>query len=391
VVVKIEPWSTIIPEIVGGNIRIGKELNAFQEIRKEWFYTCFFFGTLLFAGLYVLQWEIFILIWGYVRRRYVAAELDDPSCDLYFDEMLFDDPACPDDIHLSEENNENWESMEDSVRINEVFESSHADRNWETFDGSDATGCNAENTPAREPYAQNLRENGIPVSAHVFSEEREESLPEALPFFVDGANNNHRANKFDSAVENRSSSNKPSMCTAQETFENFVSELCFEDCFRYEEKTDITCGGPPAEAAERLIVTSLQTSTDLPHIDVQEFQNDHSKCLQSDLVSSITNKTLTNVSKGLLPDQSFSDDSLDDNFFDAQTTFDSAIYSPVTETPDYPEANNTIIGRPEAVCTYDCDRITSPMARINIDGSVVEGRSTFTITSRADSWEDLHW
>jgi hypothetical protein len=60
----------LLPEIVGGTIRIGKELNAFQELVKVWFYTCFIFGTMAFAMMYLLQLQIFQLIWKHFRRRF---------------------------------------------------------------------------------------------------------------------------------------------------------------------------------------------------------------------------------------------------------------------------------------------------------------------------------
>jgi hypothetical protein len=58
-----------VVEITGGDLLIGKELNAFQEMLKVWFYTCYLIGTLIFAGFYIVQWALVRIIWQEFRRR----------------------------------------------------------------------------------------------------------------------------------------------------------------------------------------------------------------------------------------------------------------------------------------------------------------------------------
>ena len=75
-------------EVLSGELRIGKELNMFQELLKEWYYTGFFVGTLSFACFY-------LMIWSFVMRTLERMGLfrfwyglEDPVCDLDMDRSL---------------------------------------------------------------------------------------------------------------------------------------------------------------------------------------------------------------------------------------------------------------------------------------------------------------
>lgn len=88
VLIRIVPPATFtqrqqpMVEVVRGDLLIGKELNAFQEMLKVWFYTCYSTGTLLFAGFYVMVWSILRIIWQEVRRSYFWENMDLGDLDL---------------------------------------------------------------------------------------------------------------------------------------------------------------------------------------------------------------------------------------------------------------------------------------------------------------------
>jgi hypothetical protein len=85
-----------VVEITGGDLLIGKELNAFQEMLKEWFYTCYLVGTLMFAGFYIVQWSVVRIIWQEFRRRSFQEEepaiiFDFDFHDADLDDSMFED------------------------------------------------------------------------------------------------------------------------------------------------------------------------------------------------------------------------------------------------------------------------------------------------------------
>lgn len=82
IVPHVRDGTTANVEVTAGEVRIGKEMNKYQEMLKEWFYTCFVFGTLSFAGLYLLLFEVARSYW--IQRF----ELEEPLCDLELDEEL---------------------------------------------------------------------------------------------------------------------------------------------------------------------------------------------------------------------------------------------------------------------------------------------------------------
>jgi hypothetical protein len=75
--------ATAIVEITGGELRIGKELNRYQEILKGWYYSCFVLGTLVFAGFYAKLWSLLMTI-----SKGPPVE-EEPPCDL--DDMEFEE------------------------------------------------------------------------------------------------------------------------------------------------------------------------------------------------------------------------------------------------------------------------------------------------------------
>jgi hypothetical protein len=92
VVVKIERPSSAqnLVEVIRGELRIGNELTRFQEILKEWFYTCFCIGTLLFASIYYVMGLLLAFAWKiYDARRRDALFEEEPYCELDLDDEDF--------------------------------------------------------------------------------------------------------------------------------------------------------------------------------------------------------------------------------------------------------------------------------------------------------------
>lgn len=68
------------PEITGGEVRIGKELNDIQEFLNTWFYLCATIGTSVIAGFYILFWhgcQTLIGMWLF----------EEPDCELDLDSL----------------------------------------------------------------------------------------------------------------------------------------------------------------------------------------------------------------------------------------------------------------------------------------------------------------
>jgi hypothetical protein len=78
-------------EVIGGAIRIGKELNAFQEVLRTWFYTCGMIGTCYCACLYVILWQGVLLPLYKSQFEFGDQGYDEPSCDLDLDGEDFND------------------------------------------------------------------------------------------------------------------------------------------------------------------------------------------------------------------------------------------------------------------------------------------------------------
>ena len=77
-----QPSAKALAEVSVGELRIGKELNAFQQILKTWYFTCYTLGTAIFASFYFLLWTILQAVWEdrrWRKRRYMSEE---PPCDL---------------------------------------------------------------------------------------------------------------------------------------------------------------------------------------------------------------------------------------------------------------------------------------------------------------------
>ena len=75
-------------EIMRGELRIGKEMNMFQELLKEYYYTGFFVGTLSFAFFYLLVWSFIIRILDRTEFFRFWYGLEEPDCDLDLDFSL---------------------------------------------------------------------------------------------------------------------------------------------------------------------------------------------------------------------------------------------------------------------------------------------------------------
>ena len=56
-------------EVTTGELRIGEELSPFQELLKEWFFTCYFLGAFAFFVIQLCLWFLGRLLWIYRRRK----------------------------------------------------------------------------------------------------------------------------------------------------------------------------------------------------------------------------------------------------------------------------------------------------------------------------------
>ena len=75
-------------EVVAGELRIGKELNAFQNILKEWFWSSFIVGTLMIFTLQSFLFCMANLVWDSWKenlRRRREEEIDLGDAPYFFD------------------------------------------------------------------------------------------------------------------------------------------------------------------------------------------------------------------------------------------------------------------------------------------------------------------
>ena len=84
-------------EVNKGFLRIGEEMDWSQEFLKEWFYTCFMFGTMVFMWVYFVLWNIVMFLQEYLGNYFL--KIQEPPCDLELDDDEdysddeFQDPA----------------------------------------------------------------------------------------------------------------------------------------------------------------------------------------------------------------------------------------------------------------------------------------------------------
>ena len=114
---------------MGGEVRIGKELNAFQTILKEWYYTCFTLGTMCFAALYLMLLEMVRVYWTHYCDPY-------ERMDINFDESLsqgHDDDAKEDDHEdLSEVHSEpTFDAVDEGDQVSVEYVARAGSGEWE--------------------------------------------------------------------------------------------------------------------------------------------------------------------------------------------------------------------------------------------------------------------
>ena len=88
------PSSPTRVEVTGGQVMIGKELNAFQELLKYRYFTCYTIGTMVWAVFYYFLWSMLAIIWDDYRQRRRQRHFlppEDASLDLHLDEAEFED------------------------------------------------------------------------------------------------------------------------------------------------------------------------------------------------------------------------------------------------------------------------------------------------------------
>lgn len=137
-------------EVLRGELRIGKELNFFQETLREWYYTSFFVGTLCFASFYLMAWSLLLNSlerMGFYGYWYGIAE---PDCDLDLDFDLDQDVG----LGTHEEERE-------AHNMNEAEEEEPHFEDWQQNEPPQTTtssnGMGAREMPTNDPFvsAQN--------------------------------------------------------------------------------------------------------------------------------------------------------------------------------------------------------------------------------------------
>ena len=70
-------------EVLRGVILIGEEMNMVQEVMKEYYYTCFLLGTVVFMGINYMAWKSSLALNEFVIDR--VFNMQEPPCDLDLD------------------------------------------------------------------------------------------------------------------------------------------------------------------------------------------------------------------------------------------------------------------------------------------------------------------
>ncbi|CAB9512943.1 Putative adipose-regulatory protein (Seipin) [Seminavis robusta] len=147
-------------EVIRGEVRIGKELNAFQEVLKEWFYTWYFVGTMMFFSLHTAIYGLVQYYWNQAEEDYGCYDGDDQP---YYDPSLDDDFNNEDNNHRDDdfdsihERDDNGSDM-DSGSIDHA-EGGRSEQNdngppgWgdEDDNSDDWEECPPENATAQSP------------------------------------------------------------------------------------------------------------------------------------------------------------------------------------------------------------------------------------------------
>jgi hypothetical protein len=91
-------------EVIGGRVRIGEELGRFQELLREWFFSCLFVGTSAFAATYLAWWHLLRALLRHLRQRYGPA-------DPYDEDGLDGDPPCELDLDGDDDDDDDGASL----------------------------------------------------------------------------------------------------------------------------------------------------------------------------------------------------------------------------------------------------------------------------------------
>lgn len=125
-------------EVLKGDIRIGKELNEFQFLLREWFFTCYIVGTLILCLCQAAALLGFRQIWRLRLRDQILRQMqeDDLSDHLELDEsQLSQEPNEWEDLS-QQENQDNVVTSEDGASQVEpisVTETSQQEQRSEGF------------------------------------------------------------------------------------------------------------------------------------------------------------------------------------------------------------------------------------------------------------------
>jgi len=103
-------WQNDIPvEVITGQLRIGKELNIFQLILKEWFWTCYIVGsTIIFFTLSLLVLVAKAMLDASMKAARQRREEEDLAEQPYFSDIGSLDPT---NEGIRDEMDDQWEPM----------------------------------------------------------------------------------------------------------------------------------------------------------------------------------------------------------------------------------------------------------------------------------------
>jgi len=158
-------------EVTRGEIRIGEELNDFQFLLREYFFTCYAAGVIF---LYIMQVTGILLLRAYWRERHRAhilrqmreAHEEDPSENLELDESQLEPETL--DEHATSSSNNDWEDLPQQqaapgnpsigVQVGDLptddqdhMASRSSVRSQSEADGDQATTCETQNERGQAP------------------------------------------------------------------------------------------------------------------------------------------------------------------------------------------------------------------------------------------------
>jgi hypothetical protein len=175
-------------EVIRGEVRIGKELNAGQEVLKEWFYTCYIIGTAGFISLHLAAWGILQYYWNQPKENtqcnWEQQPYGDPSFDFDrdHDDDGFESLDGGNGIHHRQDVDDAFSNGDNRTGSDDMAGDSENPDDWEECapDASGAQDSELEadnlNGPSRERSTNFSARQGVGTMNH-----RERQRSPALP------------------------------------------------------------------------------------------------------------------------------------------------------------------------------------------------------------------